>query len=47
VTSKAEFLAHIRQRMPSGQGAVTAGLSERPAHPAEAAEIIRRQLRVR
>ena len=44
MTTKADFLARIRQCMPPGQGGATAELSERPARPAESAEIIRRQL---
>jgi L-lactate dehydrogenase complex protein LldG len=44
VTTKTEFLARIRRSMPPGQGGVTAARSERPARPAEAAEIMRRQL---
>lgn len=44
MTSKAEFFARVRQRMAAAPGGVAAALSQRPARPAEAAEIIRRQL---
>jgi L-lactate dehydrogenase complex protein LldG len=47
VTTREAFLARIRQRMGPATGHPSARVAERPAHPAEAAEIIRRQLRER
>ena len=44
MTTKAEFLARIRHGMPQGQGSLAAEVADRPAHPAEAVEVIRRQL---
>ena len=44
MTTKAEFLARIRHRISPGAGARAPVVTERPARPAEAVEVIRRQL---
>ncbi len=47
MTTREEFFARIRGGMAQGRGPLSARVAERPPHPAEAAEIIRRQLRER
>ncbi len=44
MTTRAEFLGRIRAEMGKTRGLFPSRISERPARPAEAAEIIRRQL---
>lgn len=44
MTTRDEFFARIRRRMAAAPGGVVGALAERPARPAEAADIIRRQL---
>ena len=47
MTAKADFLARIRQRVAEARSSSVGELAERPAHPAEMVEIIRRELRER
>lgn len=44
MTTRAEFLGRIRHRMPPGRPSLAPEVAERPADPAEAVEVIRRQL---